>query len=424
MSVRRIPESALSAQRQQPAARCTRRDVLGALGGAALFASSALTAETRPGETKPAESPRKIKLGIVGCGQRGHWITSLFVRHGGFQVHAVADYFQQAADMTGDVLGIDQKRRFSGLSGYKRVIDSGVDALVIEDIPCFYPEQAQAAVAAGCHVYIAKPVAVDVPGCLAIEAAAKLATEKKRCFLVDYQLPTQSPNIEVANRVRRGALGPLAHIVSYGLNGGGADPPRGPNLENLFRGQCWMSSIALGGDGFAFYDIHIIDGVIWVTQKRPVAACGRSRICRPHPQNDRTDCYGVLYEYEDGVIWTHVSNALSNNGDIPTLTASFYGLQATARVQYWGKAYVRGGPKHYVGTIGSIYDDGVVCNVAEFYRNITEGHFENPTAKRAVDGTLTAILGREAAARRRYLTMDDVLREAKHLPVDLTGLKT
>ena len=69
---------------------------------------------------------------------------------------------------------------------------------------------------------------------------------------------------------------------------------------------------------------------------------------------------------------------LSNNGDIPTLTASFYGLQATARVQYWGKSYVCGGPKHYVGAIGSIFDDGVVYNVAEFYRNITEGHFEIP----------------------------------------------
>ena len=127
MSARQIPASALSSQRQHPAAlhapRCARRRA----GTAALFASSALTAETQPGQTKPAEPPRKIKLGIVGCGQRGHWITSFFVRHGGFQFHAVADYFQQVADTTGDVLGIDKKRRFSGLSGYKRVIDSGVD---------------------------------------------------------------------------------------------------------------------------------------------------------------------------------------------------------------------------------------------------------------------------------------------------------
>jgi hypothetical protein len=84
---------------------------------------------------------------------------------------------------------------------------------------------------------------------------------------------------------------------------------------------------------------------------------------------------------------------------------------------------VRGGPKHYVGNQGSIYDQGAMRNIADFHQNITEGHFENATAQRAVDGTLTAILGREASARRRYLTMEELLKENKRLEVDLTGLK-
>lgn len=58
-----------------------------------------------------------------------------------------------------------------------------------------------------------------------------------------------------------------------------------------------------------------------------------------------------------------------------------------------------------------------------FYASITEGRFENPTVQRAVDGTLTAILGREAAARRRYLTMDELIKENNALEYDLTGLK-
>ena len=64
----------------------------------------------------------------------------------------------------GKALGVDKSRCFSGLSGYKRLIESGVEAVVIIDVPYFYPEQAKAAVAAGLHVYMAKPVAVDVPG--------------------------------------------------------------------------------------------------------------------------------------------------------------------------------------------------------------------------------------------------------------------
>jgi hypothetical protein len=131
----------------------------------------------------------------------------------------------------------------------------------------------------------------------------------------------------------------------------------------------------------------------------------------------------VVYEYEDGVLWTHATQSLANNADTADLSASFFGLSAMGHIQYGGNAYVRGGPKHYVGTIGSIYDQGAMRNIAEFYRSITEGRFENPTVQRAVDGTLTAILGREASARRRYLTTEEVIKENRQLSPDLTGLK-
>ena len=339
-------------------------------------------------------------------------------------IHALADYFPEVAGHWGDVLGVDKLRRYSGLSGYKRLIDSGIEAIAIEDVPYFYAQQAQAAVEAGLHVYMAKPIAVDAPGCLAIGAAGKLAGEKKRVFRVDYQLPTEEANIEVARRVHEGGLGPIAHILSFGFSGAWADPPKGPTIEGRLKGEIWLSDIALGGDNIVSYDIHIIDGVTWVMGKPPVAACGRSRICRPTPHGDRCDCGGVVFEYDDGVLWTHAVQAMNNNADITTLSASIFGQSATAHIQYGGKVYVRGGPKHYVGSCSAgIYEQGAVRNIAAFYRDIVEGHFENATVQRAVDGTLTAILGREAAARRRYLTMEELLQENKKLEVDLKGLK-
>jgi predicted dehydrogenase len=262
-----------------------------------------------------------------------------------------------------------------------------------------------------------------VPGCLAIAALARQATEKKRCFLVDYQLPTQPASIEVAERVRSGALGRLGHILSYGFGGGLADPPGKAGTVGRLRNRAWYSDIVFGGDVVLYYDIHIVDGVIWVLRKRPVSACGRSRICRPDPHGDRTDCGEMVFEFDDGTLWTHIVHALNDNADMPSLSASLYGTVATAHIQYGGKVFVRGGPKHYVGEIGSIYSDGAVRNVAEFYTNVTEGHFDNPTAHRAVDGTLTGILGREAAAGRRYLTMEELLKENKKLHLDLTGFK-
>ena len=54
---------------------------------------------------------------------------------------------------------------------------------------------------------------------------------------------------------------------------------------------------------------------------------------------------------------------------------------------------------------------------------ITKARFENGTVQRAVDGCLIAILGREAAARKTRLTMDELIRENRKLEVDLQGLK-
>ena len=412
-----------------PVSSASRRQFL---ASALVAGASATLAGTLPSVAADPEAPsptppqfaRKIKLGLIGCGGRGMWISKYFQQHGGYTFHAVADYFDNVAQAAGESLGVDKSRRFSGLSAYKRLLDSGVDAVAIEDVPYFYPEQAKTAVDAGRHVYMAKPVAVDVPGTLLIGETGKLATQKKLCFLIDYQLPTDPAIIEIGQRIRAGALGPIAHIASIGFGWQGwPDPPLGQTIESRLRDEIWLSDTALSGDTIVSYDIHIIDGVLAVGAQRPVAASGRARTCRPTPHGDRTDVAAVVYEQADGVIWTHVTQSITNNFDVTTLSASLFGMAASAHIQYGGKVFVRGGDKHYVGEVGAVFNEGVERNIAQFYRNITEGHFENATVQRAVDGTLTAILGREAAARRRYLTMEELLKENKSLEVNLAGLK-
>ena len=397
------------------------------IGGSLATSAAVLSAgaSLATAQSSKASAPqRKIKLGVIGLGGRGQWITKLFQQHGGYEIHGVADYFPEVAQGAGNAFGVDKSRQFSGLSGYKKLYGSGIEAVAIEDVPYFYAEQAAAAADAGLHVYMAKPIAVDVPSCLAIGAAGKLATQKKLVFIVDYQLPTEPAVIEVAQRVRKGAIGKLAHIVSIGFGWQGwPDPPLGPTIESRLRGEIWLSDTGLSGDTIVSYDIHIIDGVVSMLGKRPISACGMARKCRPNPHGDRTDCVGVVYQLDDGTLWTHATQSISNNFDLTTLSASLFGLEATAHIQYGGKVYVRGGPQFYSGACGSIYDDGAIRNIAEFHKSISQGHHENPSVQRAVDGTLTAILGREAAARGQYMTMEDLIKENKRIEVDLKGLK-
>ena len=406
----------------------SRRAFIGSAFGVAAVTSLAGSPvngeEEKQQEPKPVEFMRKIKLGVIGSGGRGAWIAGLFKKHGGYEMHAVADYFQDVADKCGDSLGVDKTRRFSGLSGYKKLMECGVEAVALETPPYFFPEHAKAAVDAGLHVFMAKPVAVDVPGAMQILASGKLAVRKKKVFLVDYQMSTDPVNIEVRNRIQAGGLEQISQVFTVGVCRGFGDPPKTANIESRLRGLVWVNDVALGCDYIGNYDIHAIDAAIWVIGQTPVAAMGASRIGRQNPNGDGRDVCSVVYEYANGIVHNHFGQGLGNNSDAE-LSCRIHGPKANAIVNYWGKAYLRGGPQHFGGGhVQNLYLAGAERNIAEFYTNVTENKYENETVRRAVDGVLTCVLGREAASRHCRLTMEQLLKENKKLEVDLKGLKT
>src|ERR671912_623797 len=120
-----------------------RREFLRAAGSGLLI--------LRPETVFGSQANSAVEIGVVGAGGRGNWISDLFIEHTGARVVAIAEPFED--------------RRGAAVAKYK------LDAVVIESPPYFHPEQTEAAVAAGKHVYLAKPVAVDVQGCKRIIGA-------------------------------------------------------------------------------------------------------------------------------------------------------------------------------------------------------------------------------------------------------------
>jgi predicted dehydrogenase len=372
---------------------------------------------------EPVEFKRKIKIGQIGCGGRGSWIANLFKAHGGYEYVAVADYFPEVANHCGDVLGVDQARRFSTLSGYKRLLECGIEAVVLETPPYFFPTHAAAAVEAGMHVYMAKPVAVDVPGALAIETAAKAATAKHRCFLVDYQMPTDPFNQDVVRRMHAPGFGKIAQVQTTGTGPTFGDPVKTTTIESRLQHLTWVNDIAIGCDYIGNYDIHAIDAALWAIGERPISALGTSRICRPNPHGDSHDVCSVIYEYANGVVHNHFGQALSNQAT-NELSCHINGVNGNARLNYWGNATLRSSDDAFTGNVLNLYEAGAKRNIAAFYQQVTENRFENGTVRRAVDGVLACVLGREAAARHELLTMDRLIGENKELKLDLAGLKS
>jgi predicted dehydrogenase len=244
-------------------------------------------------------------------------------------------------------------------------------------------------------------------------------------------MPTDPVNIEIAQRIWDGALGKILSVTTYGSAGGsgmGVDTPRGKTLENVFQGLRWLRDIALGGDQIGNFDIHSIDAAMWLTRQVPIAASGQARICRHNPVGDHHDLYALIYECPNGMAWVHQSYGIPDvapdAGSGGSLYCDIRGELAAAKVTYWGKSYIRGGPKSYgAHPVVNLYPEGAKRNIATFYKNVTEGRHDTPTVRRTVDGTLTTILGREAGHRGVRLTMADLLKENKRLTVDLSGLK-
>jgi predicted dehydrogenase len=275
----------------------SRRRFLADAGAAALAFSV-----VRPELVRGSGASSKVDLGIIGCGGRGSWIADLFRMHGGYNVVAAADYFPDRVQGLGDKLGIPPVRRFTGLSAYRRLLEQKLDAVAIESPPFFHPMQAADAVAAGRHVYLAKPAAVDVPGCMTVQEAAAKATASRLCFLVDFQTRANELFIEAVRRVHDDAIGRFA----FGEATYHAEDPfeaqaryaRSDDPDDRLR--AWGLSRELSGDIITEQNIHALDVASWIMGRPPLSAYGTGGR-RFRNVGTCWDTFSVVFQYADNV---------------------------------------------------------------------------------------------------------------------------
>ncbi len=403
--------------------RITRRRFMAGAGAAALSFTV-----VKPQLVRSYDANSKVDLGIIGCGGRGTWITGLFKEHGGYNIVAVADYFQDRIDNCGGKFSVPQSRRYSGLSGYRKLLDK-VDAVAIVSPPYFHPEQAAAGVDAGKHVYVAKPIAVDVPGCQSIGASGRKASSKKLCFLVDFQTRADEFYCEALKRVREGALGKFAFGESIYHAGcpfkrmykTWRDAPKDP--ENRLR--AWGLDRIISGDIIIEQNIHTLDVMSWIMDAEPVYAVGTGgRTVRPI--GTCYDHFALLFEYPNNVGITFSSRQIEGHGTQPEgIRNRMFGSKGVLETAYGGWVRIRGKGETFYrgGRSPGIYQDGAVTNIATFHKDITDGNFDNPTVAPSVRSNLVTILGRTAAYTGRKVTWKRLLRSQEKLDANLKGLK-
>ena len=387
------------------------------------FLASAATATTftalRPATVFGAEANTALEVGLIGCGGRGGWIAGLFAQNSKYRLVACADYFQDKADATGDKFKIEPARRHVGLNGYKRLLESKLDAVVIETPPYFHPQQAADAVAAGKHVYIAKPIAVDAPGCLTIAEVGKQATARKQVFLVDFQTRANEHFRNAVAQVHQGGIGQLILAEAfYPWAGGGRGAPPVRAEEQL---RSWYYVLPLSGDFIVEQSIHSLDVATWILNADPISARGQGGR-KVRPSNSIFDHFALTYAFPGDLTlsFTCIQSIPFVKDEI---RARVYGSDGVIDVDYFGRVFLRGREATANARVDNLYTDGTLVNIEEFHAAIVKGDYSNATVAPSVRSNLTAILGREAAYRGGELTLEALLKEGRKLTPNLSGLR-
>jgi predicted dehydrogenase len=381
----------------------------------------------KPQLVRGSSANSKISLGLIGCGGRGTWIAKLFREHGGYNVIAAADYFQDRADNLGNQLDVPQGNRFTGLKGYLKLLDK-VDAVAIESPPYFHPEQAAAAVEAGKHTYVAKPIAVDVPGCMSIRDSGRKATSKRQVFLIDFQTRADPFYMQALRRLHEDeALG----TIGFGQAIYHATCPFGrmydtwrsdpKNSENRMR--AWGLDKILSGDIITEQNIHTLDVMNWIMDVPPQWAVGTGGR-KFRPVGTCYDTFSLLFQYPNDIGITFSSRQCDGHGTQPEgIRNRMFGTEGVLETEYGGQVIIRGKNFYRGGSSPGIYRDGAVANIKTFYDSVAGGKFDNPTVDCSVRSNLITILGRTAAYERGMVTWDEMLKRNERLDANLKGAK-
>lgn len=295
-----------------PIQETSRRDFLKSSSGIALSAGTVAQLTMSSGLYAAADDT--IKVGLVGCGGRGTGAASQALStEGNVKLVAMGDAFDDRLNgalnnlknSKKDRVAVDDDHKFVGLDAYKKVIDSGVDLVILATPPGFRPMQFEYAVQKGKHVFMEKPVATDAPGVRKVLEAAKVAKEKNLKVGVGLQRHHEGGYLETIKRIHDGQLGDIISMRCYWNGGGVWDPPlkrENAKSEMEYQLRNWYYYNWLSGDHICEQHIHNIDVCNWVKQGHPVMARGMGgrQVRVDKKYGEIYDHFAVEFQYADG----------------------------------------------------------------------------------------------------------------------------
>ena len=385
-----------------------------AAGGAAgLMVHSSLAA---------AEESRQLRLALVGCGGRGSGaINDSLTINQGVKLVAAADLYDSRcatmrkaiAEAHPDKVDLDDSRIYSGLDGYKRVLDDPtIDVVLITTSPGFRPRYVRAAVEAGKHVFAEKPACVDPAGyriCLEAHAAA---VAKGTAIVGGTQYRRQANYIGAVEQIRQGVIGDVIGATSRYCSSGIWYRPRQENMSDAeYQMNNWMHFIWLSGDQITEQAVHNLDTINWAMGGNPVSAFGSGgRFTRP-ADSEMWDSVSIDYDSPGNRLVSfecrQIPGAANENSNV------VYGSKGTCFIGAMssGSRIIDREGKQTWEMAGSIAD-AYKQEHKDLIDSIRAGQ-PIVELRQMADSSMVAVLGRMAAYTGQRVTWDFATKESK-----------
>lgn len=395
----------------------TRRDFVKRSSVAAAGVSAGLMAS---GNYAYAGGTDTIRIGLVGCGGRGTGAANDCVQSSeGVELIAMADLFQdrmeeskeQLKERLGDSFKVNQERTFLGFDAYKKVLETDIDLVLLATPPAFRPIHLQAAIEAGKHIFMEKPVAVDPTGIRSVMEASKQAEKEGLAIVAGTQRRHDPAYREAMKRIHDGAIGEVKSGQVYWNQGGLWNYDREPGMSDMeWQLRNWLYFTWISGDHIVEQHVHNIDVANWALQDHPVKALGvGGRQVRTDPSYGHIfDHFAIEFEYPNGA--RIFSMCRQQEGTPSRVGEHLVGTKGTSD----GHSKIEGETDWtYEGEDVNPY----VQEHADLIASIRDGEPLNE-GQRVAESVLTAIMGREAAYTGQEVTWEDVLNAELSLVPD------
>ena len=382
---------------------------------AALRARAELAQSPQQRVASKAADGRPLKAGVIGCGGRGTGAAVNFLDAGSnLQITALADVFPDRVTDAQKLLKehrgqeIPSSRCFSGFDAFQKLLATDVDAVLHATPPHFRPAHMTAAIDAKKHLFLEKPVAVDVPGAKLVMEQAERAASLGLSIMTGTQLRRELNRMEVWKRVRDGAIGDIRALRALRLQGAlwyRSPEPGWSEMEYMLRD--WVNWAWLSGDNIVEQHIHHLDAMYWLLGKTPSSAAGMGAHVR-RKTGDQYDFFTVDYKFDGGL---HLQSAIRQlNGCATVREEIVVGTRGTASLD--GVIYDLSGNQtwKYDGPM----NNGLVQEHADWVTAIRTDKPIN-TAKETALATLIAIMGRDSAYTGKLITWDELMASTVRL---------